>query len=294
MLQMLTLTLKLAVQLVTVNQSMDQKLESVSTTLMSRFVLMLEEFKSGLNQTSFSEDPAVLGPSISQAEPPSLQHPVSTKCQEGLRFWGSVDDPVPHGSSLAHQKVVDLARHSVGVMAEAARDPLSEGGEKSQRPGYQSGQGFQFGVQTETGFAYHLEDEKEEDRESVADPPLKDRTYARLIDFIYNRFAHSQPSASANAPSRCEFEDFFAVADPPSAARHNLTVYPRVAEIVDSSAERASLLARESCPLHRVVPLRRKMFFVGDNTNYCNVQFVNPDFSRISKHKTIHKTRTSG
>ena len=294
MLQMLTLTLKLAVQLVTVNQSMDQKLESVSTTLMSRFVLMLEEFKSGLNQTSFSEDPAVLGPSISQAEPPSLQHPVSTKCQEGLRFWGSVDGPVPHGSSLAHQKVVDLARHSVGVMAEAARNPLPEGGEKSQRPGYQSGQGFQFGVQTETGFAYHLEDEEEEeDRENVADPPLQDGTYARFIDFIYNHFAHSQPSASANAPSRCEFEDFFVVADPPSAARHNLTVYPRVAEIVDSSAERASRLARESCPL-RVVPLRRKMFFVGDNPNYCNARFVNPDFSRISKHKTIHKTRTSG
>ena len=149
------------------------------------------------------------------------------------------------------------------------------------------------GVQTETDFAYHPEDEDEEDRESVADRPLQDRTYARLIDFIYNRFAHSQPSASANAPPRCEFEDFFTVADPPSAARHNLTVYPRVAEIVDSSAERASRLARESHPLHRVVPLRWKMFFVGDNPHYCNARFVNTDFSRISKHKTILKTRTS-
>ena len=122
---------------------------------------------------------------------------------------------------------------------------------------------------------------------------MQDRTCARLIDFIYNRFADLRPSASASAPPRCEFEDFFAVADPPSAARHNLTVYPRVAEIVDSSAERASRLARESRPLHRVVPLRRKMFFVGDIPNYCNAWFVNPDFSRISKHKTIFKTRTS-
>ena len=132
---------KLAAQLVAVNQSMDQKLESMSTTLMSRFALMLEEFKSGLNQTSFSEDPTVPGPSVSQTEPLSLQHPVSTKSLEGLRFWGSVEDPVPHGSGLAHQNVVDLARHSVGVTAEAARDPSSEGGEKSQRPGSQSGQG---------------------------------------------------------------------------------------------------------------------------------------------------------
>ena len=75
--------------------------------------------------------------------------------------------------------------------------------------------------------------------------------------------------------------------------RHNLTVYPRVAEIVDSSTERASRLARESRPLHRVVPLRRKMFFVGNKPDYCNVCFVNPDFSRISKHKTIFKTRSA-
>ena len=107
------------------------------------------------------------------------------------------------------------------------------------------------------------------------DPPLQDRTYARFIDFIYNRFAHSRPSASANAPPRCEFQDFFAVADPPSAARHNLTVYPGVLEIVDFSAEMASWLARESRPLHCVVPLRWKMFFVGDNPNYCNAWFVN-------------------
>ena len=68
--------------------------------------------------------------------------------------------------------------------------------------------------------------------------------------------------------------------------------YPRVAEIVDSSTERASRLAGESRPLHHVVPLRMKMFFVGDKLDYCNARFVNPDFSRISKHKTILKTRS--
>ena len=94
-------------------------------------------------------------------------------------------------------------------------------------------------------------------------------------------------------PPRCEFEDFFAVSDPPSASRQNLTVYPRVAEIVNSSAERASRLARESWPLYRVVPLRRKMFFVGAHPDYCNARLVNPDFARISKHKNILRTRTS-
>ena len=115
-------------------------------TLMSRFALMLEEFKSGLNQTSFSEDPVVPGPSVSQTEPPSLQHPVGTKCREGLRFRGSGEDPVPHGSGFAQDDDDDLARHSVGVTAEASRDPRPEGNEKSQRQGSQSGQGFQFGA----------------------------------------------------------------------------------------------------------------------------------------------------
>ena len=83
------------------------------------------------------------------------------------------------------------------------------------------------------------------------------------------------------------------MSDPPSASRQNLTVYPRVAELIDSSAERASHLARESRPLHRVVPLRRKMFFVGDKPDFCNERYVNPDFARISKNKTILKSRNS-
>ena len=83
------------------------------------------------------------------------------------------------------------------------------------------------------------------------------------------------------------------MSDPPAATKQNLTVYPRVAELVDSSAERASHLARESRPLHRVVPLRRKMFYIGDNPDYCNARYINPDFARISKTKNILKTRTS-
>ena len=83
------------------------------------------------------------------------------------------------------------------------------------------------------------------------------------------------------------------MSDPPSASRQNLTAYSRVAEIIDSSAERASRLARESRPLHRVVPLRRKMFFVGDKPDFCNTRYVNPDFARVSKNKTILRSRKS-
>ena len=52
-------------------------------------------------------------------------------------------------------------------------------------------------------------------------------------------------------------------------------------------------MARESRALHRVVPLKRKMFYVGDEPDYCSARYLNPDFSRISKTKNIVKTRAS-
>ena len=52
-------------------------------------------------------------------------------------------------------------------------------------------------------------------------------------------------------------------------------------------------MARESRPLHPVVPLRRRTFHVGDQPDYCAARFLNPDFSRISKQKTIFKSLSS-
>ena len=92
---------------------------------------------------------------------------------------------------------------------------------------------------------------------------------------------------------RCEFEDFFSINDPAPSTKQNLKVYLRVAELVSASADRASHLARESRALHRVVPLKRKMFYVGDEPDYCSARFLNPDFSRILKTKNILKTRSS-
>ena len=113
------------------------------------------------------------------------------------------------------------------------------------------------------------------------------------MQYIYDRFPHSRPSSAPHIPPRCEFEEFFATSDVSPATKENLLIYPRVSELVDASADRASRLARESRPLHRVVPLRRRMFHVGDQPHYCAARFFNPDFSRISKPKTILKSRAS-
>ena len=71
-------------------------------------------------------------------------------------------------------------------------------------------------------YEYHHDD----DKESVADPPLLDKTYARLVNFIHNRFPYSQPSTAAHVPPRCEFEDFFSVNDPAPSTKKNLRSTP--------------------------------------------------------------------
>ena len=93
---------RFAAQFETVNQSVDEKLSIMSSALMSKFALMLDQFKLGFNNASFSGDPGVLGLSVaSHTEPPSLQHHVSTESRKDLRFQDSGVDPVPHGSGLA-------------------------------------------------------------------------------------------------------------------------------------------------------------------------------------------------
>ena len=127
----------------------------------------------------------------------------------------------------------------------------------------------------------------------MADTTPADKAYNSLIHYIYDRFPHSQPVSAPHIPPRCEFEEFLATSEVASSTKPNLSLYPRVSEIVESSADRASRFARESRPLHRVVPLKRRAFHVGDQPDFCAARFVNPDFSRISKHKTILKSRSS-
>ena len=112
------------------------------------------------------------------------------------------------------------ARVSLGVTSESSQDPPPEDSERSQGPGGQSGQGFGSGFQDGSDYAFHQEDD-EDDRDSVADPPVMDRTYARLVSFIHDRFALSRPSTVANVPPWCEFEDYFAVSDPLAATRQS-------------------------------------------------------------------------
>ena len=276
----------LAAQIESVNKSVDQKLEAMSSSLMSRFSSMLDSFQLSLNKTSFPEDTAVPGYSACLSEPPSLRPTISTKSRTGLQFQEGEEDPVPHESGLAS------ASRNLDETPETVRHhPLGDTG----KPQGHSQRAPEFAKESQSGagFDSQHEEDDDEDRESVTEIPPLDKAYTRLVQYIYDRFPHSRPSSAPHLPPRCEFEEFFATSDVTPATKQNLLIYPRVSELVDASSDRASRLARESRPLHRVVPLRRRMFHVGDQPDYCAARFLNPDFSRISKHKTILKSRAS-
>ena len=171
---------RFAAQLETVNKSVDAKLSDMSSALMLQFATMLDQFKLGFNNSSFSGNPEVPGPPVSQIEPVSLQYPVSTEIPR-LRFQDGGEDLVLHGSGLA-QGGISLARPQLSSDAALSRDSPSEVSGKSQRSSDPSGPRVSFAQPIESELAQHPEEDDEDDRESVADPPVSDKTYSRLIN----------------------------------------------------------------------------------------------------------------
>ena len=123
------------------------------------------------------------------------------------------------------------------------------------------------------------EPEEEDDRDSVASSPVVDKTYDRLINYLYSQYTELRPLSDPPAPPRCAFENYFAVVDPQTSARPKLRLYPRVEELVSQTQDRVAKPARESKPLHHILPLNRQLFSVADD----------PDFARLAGNKTIAK-----
>ena len=109
----------------TVNKNINNKISAMSSRLVSQFSDILDEFRVGLTNPSFSVDPKVPGQSVSHIESPSLRHSVSTKYQR-LRFQGGGVDPVPSGSGLAQSTGGDVDRHVLGMDTAHSRDLPSE------------------------------------------------------------------------------------------------------------------------------------------------------------------------
>ena len=139
-------------------------------------------------------------------------------------------------------------------------------------------------------FMREPEDEDEDDQESVVDV-LVDKTFKRLVNYICDQYPDSRPHSDPSIPPRCEFESFFATSDPPSIGRQRLRWYPRVQEITSNTQERAQRLACKSKSIQKVISLRRRAFPVADNPDCTAPRWLNPDFARLTRNRTITKPR---
>ena len=109
---------------------------------------------------------------------------------------------------------------------------------------------------------------------------------------IHDRFSYSVPASAPREHPRCELRNF-STSEVTSSAKPIVTLYPRVDGILDSCADRAKRFAKESKPLHRVLPFKRKATPVGDRPDFCLARYVNTDFSRISRQTKILRSRAS-
>ena len=117
--------------------------------------------------------------------------------------------------------------------------------------------------------------------------------WVKLIIGSFNMCTISMMSrhrSDASAPPRCDFESCFLVAEPQSLARPQMRLYPRVSELVTQSRDCVAKFVHESRPLHKVIPLRRRLFPVADDPDFAAPRWLNPDFARLTGNKTIAKT----
>ena len=117
-----------------------------------------------------------------------------------------------------------------------------------------------------------------------------DRYFARLVDYIYVRFPHPKLDTAASVKPRCAYEKFFSVFNPPEPVRKFMNWYPRISEIQPTSSERAARLSRESRPLFKILPLRRRAVSIGDDSDFCDQRLLNSDYSRICSSKSVPKS----
>ena len=166
---------------------MDSKIAAMSDNLLAQFSSMLGQFKLELSNPSLSAELEVSGRMPSSGQSLPLRCPVETDVHPH-RFQGTVEGPMPCGSGYAHTRSgnYDSARSALGVGSAQPQGSLRENSEVAQDPQPSSGPRVSFVPSGyEFGSAQGPEDEDEDDdnRDSVFEPQVVDKTLNRLFNF---------------------------------------------------------------------------------------------------------------
>ena len=279
---------KIRAHIATFSWDVDDRLASLSSSLMSRLDELFVSFRSNVSNLSLPAEPEVLGLTPPTGQSPPLRRSVSTHVNP-MRFQSDVGGQMPQssGSAHTHSEAIQLG-DSQGpaprphVSTEATEPAHAAHSARSDRVRFESSSDLPV-------FVREPEDEDEDDQESVVDFPL-DKTFNCLINYIYEQYPDSRPHSDPAVPPRCEFESFFATSDPQSAVRQKLCWYTRVQEITAKTQERAQRLARENKSAQKMIPLHRRSFPVADDPDYAAPRWLNQDFTRLAQNKSIAKS----
>ena len=66
-----------------------------------------------------------------------------------------------------------------------------------------------------------------------------------------------------------------------------MTLFLRISEIHPTSSERGARWSRESRPLFKILPLRRRAVSVGNDSDFRDQRFLNSDYSCICSSKSV-------
>ena len=247
-------------QLDSVQKLVNDSITTMSDNLMAKFSSMFDQCQSRQHNISCTSSSAVPGQSATRTEPASRLPTDRITCPAGRRFRKGHEDTVPHEDISVCDRIMDET-------PETPRHPPGDTGEPQD---LRRAPAFVKHHQTGTGFdSQPDEDNNDDDRVSEAEGAQSVKNYVRLMHSIHNRFPYSVPASAPREHPRCELRNFFSPSEVTSSAKPIVTLYPRVDEILDSYADRATRFAKESKPLHRVLPFKRKATPVSDRPDFC-------------------------
>ena len=212
---------KVASQISPLFKNVDEKLVAMFEGLFSRFSDLLGHFKLELTNASFPAEPEVLGRTPVSGQPVPQRRPVRTTVYPQW-FQGIAEGPMPSGSGYAHLSSVNNKSDRLGVGAGFAQsqDVPDYTPDDVQPPQPAGGPRVSFAANGyENVFVREPEDEEEDNRDSIGEAPVVDKTFNRLVNYVYDQYDSSRPLSDSTAPPRCEFEDYFVVAEPQSSLR---------------------------------------------------------------------------
>ena len=165
---------KIASQISSFSQSVDDKLVAVSEGLFSRFSNLLGQFKLEMTNASFPAELEASGRTPESGQSLPLRCPVRTDVHPHW-FQGTAESPMPSGSGNAHLSRVSsgLDRSGVGAEFAQSQDLWIDDPEAAQPPQPSDGPRVSFAASgSEVGFVREPENEEEDDRDSIGESQI--------------------------------------------------------------------------------------------------------------------------